>query len=213
MMIKICRKLCFAMLFCGLAFLLAACNIGGISINGSATSTPTPTPKATPTMAPSPTTSTLETYTGNGYTIGYPQGWTVTKGSTGAVTFTDPQGAAYLTIQVVPNPNGLISTSDEVDTGLQIFKSQAKNYTKVNIAPTTTVAGETWSQGAATGDITPEGASSPVTAKIVVISDNHPANTSTTQGFTIGYVTGTQVFDAMNTTYFQPMLQSFKFTS
>ncbi len=213
MMIKVYRKLCFAMLFCILALLLVACNIGGISINGPATPTPTSTPKATPTTAPSPTASTLETYTGNGYTIGYPQGWTVTKGSTGAVTFTDPQGVAYLTIQVVPNPNGLISTSDEVDAGLQIFKSQAKNYTKVSIAPTTTVAGETWSQGAATGDITPEGATSPVTAKIVVISDNHPANTSSTQGFTIGYVTGTQVFDAMNTTYFQPMLQSFKFTS
>lgn len=129
------------------------------------------------------------------------------------MTFTDPQGPAYLTIQVVPNPNGLISTSDEVDAGVQIFKSQAKNYTKVSIAPTTTVAGETWSQGAATGDITPEGATSPVTAKIVVISDNHPANTSSTQGFTIGYVTGNQVFDAMNTTYFQPIVQSFKFTS
>ena len=213
MMIRICRKLCIAMLFCGLTLLLAACNIGGISINGSATPTPTPTTKAAPTTVLSPTASTLVTYTGNGYTIGYPQGWTVTKGSTGAVTFTDPQGVAYLTIQVVSNPNGLISSSDEVNAGLQIFKSQAKNYTKVSIAPTTTVAGETWSQGAATGDITPTGTTNPVSAKIVVIADNHPANTSSTQGFTIGYVTGTQVFDAMNTTYFQPMLQSFRFTS
>lgn len=28
MMIKVCRKLCIAMLFCGLALLLAACNVG-----------------------------------------------------------------------------------------------------------------------------------------------------------------------------------------
>lgn len=212
-MIKICHRLWLALIFYGLLLLLAACNFGGISINGSATPTPTTKPVPT-TVIPSPTAvASMVTYTGNGYTINYPQGWTVSKGSTGAVTFTDPQGVAYLTIQVVPNPNGLISTSDQVNTGLQIFKSQAKNYTKVNVAPTTSVAGETWSQGAATGDIIPTGATSSVTAKIVVISDNHPANTPSTQGFTLGYATGAQVFDMANTSYFQPMLQSFKFTS
>lgn len=215
MMIKICRKLWLALTFGCLLLLLAACNFGGISVNGGTTPTPTPTQKAAPTtVIPSPTAvASMVTYTGNGYTIGYPKGWTVSKGSTGAVTFTDPQGVAYVTIQVVPNPNGMISTSDEVNAGLQVFKSQAKNYTRVNIAPTTSVAGETWSQGSATGDVTPTGANSPVTAKIVVISANHPANTSSTQGFTLGYVTAAQVFDMANTTYFQPMLQSFKFTS
>lgn len=215
MVMKIYRKLWLAIIFGCLLLLLAACNLGPVSINTGATPTPTPTQKPAPTtVIPSPTAvASMVTYTGNGYTIGYPQGWTVNKGSTGSVTFSDPQGVAYVTIQVVPNPNGLISTGDQVNTGLQIFKSQAKNYTKVSVAPTTNVAGETWSQGAATGDVTPTGATSPVTAKIVVISDNHPANTSSTQSFTIGYATAAQVFDMANTTYFQPMLQSFKFTS
>lgn len=210
---KIYRKLWLAIISCGLLLLLAACSGINITIGGSATATPTAKPAAT-TVIPSPTgVASLVTYTGNGYTIGYPQNWTVNKGSTGAVTFSDPQGVAYLTIQVVPDPNGLVSTTSEVDASLQIFKSQVKNYTRATVASTTSVAGETWSQGAATGNLTPKGATSPVLVKFVTISDNHPANTSSTQGFNIGYATATQAFDLANNAYFQPMLQSFKFTS
>lgn len=207
------RKLGLATALCCLLLLLAACQFGGISIGSSPTPTPTAKPAATTGISSPTAVSSMATYRGNGYTIGYPNGWTVNKGSSGSVTFSDPQGVAYLTIEVVPDPGGLISTNDEVNTGLQLFQSQAKNYTRVTVASTTTVAGETWSQGAATGDITPKGTSGPVNAKFVVISDNHPANTASTQGFSIGYATATQFFDTVNTSYFQPMLQSFKFTS
>lgn len=182
-----------------LAMLVSACSFGG-----SGGGTPTPTPTAT--------TASLTTYKGADFTVSYPQNWKVKSDSTG-VTFTDPSGIAYFQVHEAPDPDGLISASNEVTLGLDTFKSQAKNYQQQNIASTTTIAGETWNQGAATGDITPSGQSSPTNVKIIVVADNHPANSTSTKAFIIGYATGTQVFDLANSGYFQPMLQSFKFTS
>src|SRR6266567_4203179 len=91
-----------------LIVLLTACG-GGATTN---TPTPTPTPPTVPTLPPAPAAS-LTTYMGNGYSIGYPkaQGWTVTKGNNGLVTFTDPQGIAYLSVQSAPDPNGIVPAS------------------------------------------------------------------------------------------------------
>lgn len=180
-----------------LAIFVSACDIGGLG--GS----PTPTPT---------TATTMTAFNGDGFTISYPQAWKVKQDSTG-VTFTDPSGIAYFQIHVAPNPTGVVSTSNQVTLGLEAFKSQAKNYQQQSVPSTTTLAGETWSQGAATGDITPSGQSTRTNVKIYVISDNHPANSTSTRAFVIGYATGTQVFDLANSGYFQPMLQSFKFTS
>jgi hypothetical protein len=195
--------LSFSVISLLLALLVTAC--GG----SSATSTPTPTPTPSPSPAPS---QNFVTYNGNGYTINYPQGWSVTKGDAGLVTFKDPSGIAYLYVEVIPNPNGIVPASNQVNTGLEVFKSKSKNYQKVDIAPTTTLAGDTWSQGAATGDVVPSGQTSAVTAKTVIIADNHPASSPSTKGYSIAYVTGQQVFELANTTVFQPMLQSFKFS-
>lgn len=192
-----------------LALLFVTCQMG--SGPSGATPTPSPTPSLTPSPTPSPTPTSLVTYAGNGYTIGYPKRWKVTTGADGFVSFSDPQGVAYLAISSQPNPQGAISSSRLVDLGLQVFQAQAKNYQRVDIAPTTTVAGETWNQGAATGDITPEGQTSPVTVKVVVIATNHPASSPSTTGFTIAYGTDQQVFDLANRSDFQPMLQSFTF--
>jgi hypothetical protein len=191
-----------------LSFLLAACQI---QIGGGTTAAPTPTPK--PPAPPTISASKLVTYTGDGYTIGYPQGWRVTQEGGGFVTFDDPQGVAYLSVKPTPNPGGTITAANQVSIGLQLFQSQAKNYQMVNVAPTTTIGGDNWSQGSATGDIMPKGQSTAVTAKIVVIADNHPAHSPATMGFEIAYLTGQQVFDLANSGAFQPMLQSFKFTS
>jgi len=195
-----------------LSFLLVACQLGG-----GTTAAPTPTPTSNlppiPTAPPIIPASKLVTYTGAGYTIGYPQGWTVTQGGSGLVTFADPHGIAYLSVKATPNPGGVVTADTQVSIGLQLFKSQAKNYQMQNVAPTTTVGGDSWSQGSATGDIVPKGQTSAVTAKIVVIADNHPAGLPTSMGFEIAYLTGQQVFDIANNSAFQPMLQSFKFTS
>lgn len=194
---------------CGLALALLLITCGGGS--GQSSSSPTPTPTATPTPTPTPVRS-LTTYAGSGYTIEYPQGWRVSNGAHGLVTFNDPAGIAYLSIATAPNPNGVISAPNLVNLGLQVFKSQAKNYQRVEAAPVATVGGETWSQGAAIGDVTHSGQPSPVTMKVVVIADNHPASALTTDAFTIAYGTGQQVFDLALSAYFQGMLQSFTFT-
>ncbi len=180
-------------------FMLVACGDGN---NGSA--------KATPTSAP-PTTSTLSTYKGDGYEIGYPQSWKVNTGSNGLVTFADPQGIAYVTIHVMPNPNGIISTANQVELGLQGFKSQAKNYQQANISPTATLGGDTWSQGSASGEVKVNGQPTPVLVKTVILANNRPAQTLSTRSFVIAYATGQQVFDLADVGFFQPMLQSFKF--
>ncbi|MEO6887889.1 MAG: hypothetical protein ABI324_02720 [Ktedonobacteraceae bacterium] len=198
---------------CGLVLvlLLAACS-GGEPGGATATPTPTPTPSPTPLPTLTPTSlPTLTMYKGNGYTIGYPKGWMVTTGTDGIVSFSDPNGIAYLAITSQPNPQGVISSSRLVDIGLQVFKSQVKNYQQANVASSTMVAGETWSQGSATGDITPEGQTSTVPAKVIVIADNHPTNSISTRGYTIAYGTGQQVFDLANGAYFQPILSSFRF--
>ncbi|GAC1380604.1 MAG: hypothetical protein NVSMB33_06740 [Ktedonobacteraceae bacterium] len=182
--------------FClfGIPLLLAACDFGG----GTASAPPTTS------------SASLTAYTGDGFTISYPRGWKVKKESNG-VTFSDPNGIAYVTIHTSQNPGGVVTSDTQVNLGLQVFKSQAKNYQKVTVPATTTIAAESWAQGAATGDVVPGGKSSVVNVKLVVDSDNHPADQPTTRAFVIVYATGSQIFDLANTSYFQPMLQSFKF--
>lgn len=202
-----------------LALVLSACSGGGSNGSATPTSTSTPTLTRTSTLTPSPPLSPtpflasgLTTYTGKGYTIGYPQHWNVSTSREGIVTFTDPQGVVYLSIKVTPNPTGAVSASDQVTLALQGIKTQTRNYQRVAISPTTSVGGETWSQGAATGDITISGQSAPVPGKVVVIAANHPAHTVTTNSFVIAYATARQFFDLLDSAYFQPMLRSFTFT-
>jgi hypothetical protein len=191
------------------ALLLVACGGGS---NGTAPP-PTPTPAPSPPLSPTPVpASSLTTYTGDGYTIGYPQDWNVSTSTEGIVTFTDPQGVVSLRLKVTPNPTGAVSASDQVTLALQAIKTQTRNYQRVDISPTTSVGGETWSQGAATGDMTVSGQSSPVSAKVVAMAANHPAHAGTTKSFIIVYATARQFFDLLDQAYFQPMLQSFTFT-
>jgi hypothetical protein len=129
------------------------------------------------------------------------------------VTFSDPRGVVYLSMNVTPNPTGALSANDLVTLALQGIKTQIKNYQRVANSATTIVDGETWSQGAATGAISFPGQSSPVPGKIVVIADNHPAHALTTKGFIIAYATAGLFFDLIDHAYFQPLLHSFKFTS
>src|SRR5579863_3991810 len=177
-----------------LAGLFSACDLGG----SSSTSTPTPTPAA----------SALTTYKGDGFTIGYPATWKVST-KQGIVTFTDPQGVASLYVKAVPNPNGLLPSDVIVQGGLQVFKARAKNYQAMPLPSSTTVAGDTWSEGAATGNLEINGQT--INVQTVVIADNHPAKSASTKAYTIVYATGSQVFDLANQGYFQPMLQSFQF--
>lgn len=186
-----------------LALLLAACNLGG----GSGTaSTPTPTPKPSPTA----TTPPLTTYKGNGFTISYPQGWKVTQQGNNAIQFADPLNIYNLAVAVSPNPGGVVSPDTIINVSLSAGSSRLKNPQIENVSPTTTVAGETWSQKSESGDAPVNGQNAIV--KLVVIASNHPANSPSTSSFLIAYGTGKSLFDSANKTYFQPMLQSFKFS-
>jgi len=178
-----------------LPLLLSACDLGGSS------ATPTPTPKPSPTPV-------FTTYKGDGYSIGYPQGWTA-KGSGNLVTFSDALGLTAFIVEEIPNPNGTIPAASAINGGLNGFQGQGKNYQKVDVAPTVTLNGETWNQGAATADTTNSGQTANI--KLFILSNNHPANSLNTKTFTLIYSTTTTGFDLVDKEDFQPMLQSFKF--
>jgi hypothetical protein len=209
-----------------LTLFFAACSTSGS--NGT-TAIPTPTP--TPTPAPA-----LTTYTGQGYTIGYPKDWTYknvngqslatntfignyvnllshTVGQTGQqipiTTFSDSLGTNTLTVGALPNPNGIIPTQIALGVATTAFKPTVKNYKSASIASQTTVGGQTWNQTAATGTITQAGS---IDAKIVALVSNHPAQSLQTKLYFIIYAGPASNFDMIDSTAFQPMLHSFKFS-
>lgn len=205
-----------------LTLFFAACSTSGS--NGT-TVTPTPTP-----------TPALTTYTGQGYTIGYPKDWTyknvngqslTTKtflgnyinvlsriiGQTGQqipiTTFSDSLGTNTLTIGALPNPNGLIPTQIAISAAKAAFQSSVKNYKSASITSQTTVGGQTWNQTAVTGTITQAGS---IDAKIVSLVSNHPAQSASTKLYFIIYAGPASTFDTTDSTAFQPMLNTFKFS-
>jgi len=189
--------------------LLAAC--GGSSTTTGSTPTAAPTSQPSPTAVVSPTSgTTLTTYTGNGYTIGYPQGWKA-NASGKNVVFSDSSGIYSLTIVVAPDPAGAIGPDTVVNTAIEAVKNTVKNPQTVNVPSSISIGGDSWVQKSITGDSSAAGQTG--TIQIVVASDNHPANSPSTNSFTITYETLQATFDAANTQYFQPMLQSFKFTA
>ena len=185
-----------------LVILLAAC--GGTG--GNASSTPT-TQAAAPTYPTTPVV-TLKTYTGNGYTIGYPDNWKE-QNTNGSIAFTDSLGLDTLTITVVPNPESVKSPSELVDTTLTLLEQTAgvkDAQPAPNVPTSATVGGETWAQKGVTGAV------HNVPGELVVLADNHPASSPTTQAYEITYDGPQATFEATNS-IFQAMLQSFKFTS
>jgi hypothetical protein len=198
-------------LACGifLVLVVAACGSGGTTTG--TTPTATSQPAQTPTAASSPTTSgSLTTYTGNGYSIEYPQGWKV-NASGNNVVFSDPTGIYSLTVAVAPNPGGTIDTGSVLNTASQLLTSNLKNTQTVNVPASTTIGGDTWMQKSLAGTSTVNGQTGTVQA--VIAADNHPANSSSTNAYTITYETLQATFATATSQYFQPMVQSFKFTS
>jgi photosystem II reaction center protein PsbP len=192
-----------------LVLLLAACGSTGASPGSTPTSAPTsqPSQAASPTSA---TTANLTTYTGNGFTIGYPQGWKVNAAGK-SVVFADASGVYNLTIVVTPDPGGLVSPDTIVTTVIQGAKNALKNPQDVNVQSTVTIGGDRWVQKSVTGTSSAAGQNGVV--QLVFASDNHPATSPSTNNFTITYSTLQAMFNAANSQYYQPMLQSFKFTS
>ncbi|MGH2494864.1 MAG: hypothetical protein ACRDIV_09185 [Ktedonobacteraceae bacterium] len=205
---------------CGLllAFLLTACSLGSgstgpvsstTSANTPATSQGTAVP-AQPTSAPA---AGLTTYTGNGFTIGYPAGWTVMQEGHGQVMIVNKQAdAAQGSVFMIGlNPaGGGIPPAVLLQFELNQFTSQP-HYQKVAIAPKATVGGDSWDQFAATDDVQIPGQAQPETIETVVMADDHPAVSPTARGFVMRYSADASRFAHINATIFQAMLQSFTF--
>jgi len=193
-----------------LAVLLVAC--GGSSIGGT-TSTPTPVPTSPPTSAPTtlPTSATgaMTAFQGNSFTISYPQNWQTTTKANNIFTFADSTGTLKMTLTVAPDPNGTISADSVASTALQAAQVLLKNSQAVTVPSTTSVGGDSWSQVSASG--TQRLNNQDTNIQVVVIATVHPANTLLSKSFTILYQAPVSTFSQDNTTYFQPMLQSFKF--
>ena len=193
-----------------LVLLLVAC--GGSSTSGT-TSTPTPVPTSPPTSAPTtPTTAAtgaMTAFQGNSFTISYPQNWQTTTKANNIFTFTDSTGNIKMTITVAPDPNGTISADTVASTALQAAQVLLKNSQTVTVPSTTSVGGDSWSQISASG--TQRLNNQDTNIQVVVIATVHPANTLLSKSFTILYQAPVSTFSQDNTTYFQPMLQSFKF--
>ena len=190
-----------------LVVLLVAC---GSSSTGGTTSTPTSTPTlaATPT-SPSASAGVMTAYQGNSFTISYPQNWQITKQANNIFTFTDSTGAIKMTITVAADPNGTISADSVASAALQAAQVLLKNAKTVSMPSTTTVGGESWNQVSASG--TQRLNNQDTDVQVVVIATVHPANSLLSKSFTILYQAPIATFSQDNTTYFQPILQSFKF--
>ena len=192
-----------------LVLLLTACSLGGGSTGTAPSTTSGNTPATTqPNSAPA---AHLTTYTRNGFTIGYPTGWTIDKASSSAasVIFIDPTRTIEFIVTVTPNPNANTATSVALDPRLQSMQAKP-HYQQVDIAPTTTVGGETWDQIGAIGDLLTY-SGQPLSSKVIALAINRPAHDANTKMYIIQFSAPTKDFDQMESTTFQPMLQSITF--
>jgi hypothetical protein len=203
-----------ALFSCAILFtvLLAACGGGG----GSTTSTPTPTPttaaKASPTTPPTMTPVTSSTtYTGNGFSVSYPTGWQAMTAKKSEVDFVDPTGNYAFTVVFAPDPSGLATPDILMTAEINALKASIKNPQAANVPSPVTVGGDKWLQKSLTGQVSVGGQNVP--GQVIVLVDVHPAHAATSMSYSILLSGPSAAFDTTNASDFQPMLQSFKFTS
>src|ERR1700730_18556774 len=115
-------SICGIFVFC---FLLTACGGGTATATPPApTTAPTATPMTAPTPSPTPAV-TLTTFTGDGYTIGYPT--RSTEKQAGTVVQLSRDDNTSLIVETAESPSG-VSTTGSVQGGLAGLKSNAKNF-------------------------------------------------------------------------------------
>jgi hypothetical protein len=198
----------FALSLFLLVLVLSAC--GPFTSSQTPTPTPTPPPTTQPKASPSPAaTSGFTIYNGDGFTIEYPVGWSV-SGDQDNILFQDPTTIYNLDVKVTNNPEGIVSTTNVVNIAVAASKTKLKNPQNENVPATVRLGGDNWSQKSVSGTTTENGQS--VDVQVFVLADNHPASSPSTQSFAIVYATAKQLVSVAEGAYFQHMLQSFKFT-
>lgn len=178
-----------------LAVLLAAC--GG--------STPAQAAPPTPAATPVPMTGIA----GNGFTMNYPQGWQTSRSGAHLTTLTNSGGTDSFAITVAPSPNSTISSDTLVNTAIKEQMATLRGAQKVSVPSTVTVGGASWNQQSVSGTQRLNAADTVIQS--VVIATVYPGKTPRSKGYTIIYRGPQSSFAQTNTSYFQPMLQSFKF--
>jgi hypothetical protein len=211
---KVARRFTLGACALVLALLLAACGSNTSSTgNSHSTTHVTNGNTSSYTLTATPTSSmqtVMKTYVGKGFTIEYPQTWKETA-SGAEVAFIDPTGSYSMTVGTSANSEGSVTSDQLVNGGMTGARANLKNVETVTVPQTTMLANQSWSQRSLTGTTTVQGQITPVQA--VVLATNYPEHTTATKGFIIAYVAVKDKFDEAQTTYFNPMLQSFKFTA
>lgn len=160
--------------------LLVACNSGD----------------TTPPVSPS--------YTGDGYTLNYPQGWIYRTQETLVLFTSNSDPTTTLTINVTDPVLG--TTLDGYFTdALNTLRGQIQNYkTDDTVTVAVTIGSEPWKVVGLTGD--KDGKH----LKGAILVDQHPAITGDV--FVITLLTKADNYDQVYSTTFKSMLESFKFT-
>jgi len=184
-------KLAWLLFSLALTLFLVAC---GKSEN--TTTTPTPTPS-------------VKTYSGDGYTLSYPQDWHVTTQG-GIIQFSPSHGDQSPTFSIrsatfdnTPGTPGVsldqqLAIEGNTLTGYQNYQSDK------SVPATTSIGGDSWKGYGAT--YTQSGQQ----GKAVILGDQHPANTG--KIFIIHLSATAESYNQVDSTVFQPIFQSFKFS-
>jgi hypothetical protein len=153
----------------------------------------------------------MKTFTGDGFRIAYPAGWTAVAVGQGQVRIMNQQAGQAGSLIIGINPGGgKVPASALIQFALIGFMA-LPHYQKVDIAPKATVGGDSWDQIGATGDVQVSGQAQVVSYESVVLADVHPGTSPNARGFEIRYTSDASRFAQMNASNFQPMLQSFTF--
>jgi hypothetical protein len=169
------------------------------------------TPTAVATTDGGTNTSGLSTYDGGTYTIGYQADWKIEKKENGIVIFTSPLGPIKLGIAKIPNPGEIAPADASSASTLGATIIGVKNAQQQGSPTTTTVGGVSWNQITQVGTVEMDNGQT-VQAKITYLVTNYPAKNQSTNLYTIAYAGTTDTYDILKSTYFQSMLDSFKFT-
>ena len=189
--------------------LALCCLILAVVLTACGGTTPTQAAPPKPTATPAATSASMTSITGNGFTMNYPQGWQVSRSGAHLVTLANSQGTESFVITVVPTPRSAISADSLVNTAVKAQMAILKDAQKVSVPPTVTVGGASWNQQSVSGTQRINAANTVVQS--VVLATVYPGNTPTSKAYTIVYRAPQASFAQANTSYFQPMLQSFKF--